>query len=220
MNWYETHTLQPKPPFFISSVDSGNLVASLWTLQQGCLDLLHRPLISKSVAKGLVDHLRVLAGLRAIPRRAVSDFESSIHRAGWLQAMLNFPENMLREEKGRTKPELASDIAWFRGQTESRVKAVREMVRAYMPWMLPEFADLRAAVLGTKSTYEVPLQRLPDLIAEFELHLDQTLEASKNGARSSADVFLQLLAEARKNTVDLIDELRRIGAKRTTSSRW
>ncbi len=211
MNWYDTHTLQPKPPFFISSVDSGNMVASLWTLQQGCIDLLHRPLISKSVAKGLVDHLRVLAGLRAIPKRAVSDFESSIHRAGWLQAILNFPENIIREEKRRTQPERAPEIAWFRGQAEARVKNVREMVRAYMPWMLPEFADLRAVVLGTKSTYEVPLQRLPDLIAEFELHLDQTLQAAKNGERSSADGFLQLLAEARKNTLELIDELRRIG---------
>ena len=48
MNWYDTRTLEAKPPFFISSVDSGNLVASLWTLQQGCLDRLRRPLLSKA----------------------------------------------------------------------------------------------------------------------------------------------------------------------------
>ncbi len=211
MNWYDTHTLQPKPPFFISSVDSGNMVASLWTLQQGCLDLLQRPLLSKTVAKGLTDHLRVLVGMRAIPKRVVSEFESSIHRVGWLRAILSFPENPLREEKRRTKPEHASDIAWFRGQVEARIKNVREMVRAYMPWMLPEFSDLRAKVLGTKSTYEVPLQRLPDLIAEFELHLDETVQAARNGERASAEGFMPLLADARKNALQLIDELRRIG---------
>src|SRR5256885_5625288 len=42
-NWYDTRTLEPLPPLFISSVDSGNLVASLWTLQQGCLHILEQP---------------------------------------------------------------------------------------------------------------------------------------------------------------------------------
>jgi len=33
LNWYDTHTLAPIAPFFVSSVDSGNLLASLWSLQ-------------------------------------------------------------------------------------------------------------------------------------------------------------------------------------------
>jgi cyclic beta-1,2-glucan synthetase len=60
LNWYDTRTLEAKPPFFVSSVDSGNLVASLWTLEQGCLDCLRQPLVSRSLAEGLLDHLRVL----------------------------------------------------------------------------------------------------------------------------------------------------------------
>ena len=32
LNWYDTRTLQPLPPLFVSSVDSGNLAASLWTI--------------------------------------------------------------------------------------------------------------------------------------------------------------------------------------------
>ena len=38
MNWYDTRTLEAKAPFFISSVDSGNLVASLWTLRRDALN--------------------------------------------------------------------------------------------------------------------------------------------------------------------------------------
>ena len=52
LNWYDTRTLEPLRPRFVSSVDSGNLVASLWTLQQGCLDLLQRPLLEKQLAEG------------------------------------------------------------------------------------------------------------------------------------------------------------------------
>ena len=65
LNWYDTRTLEPKPPFFISSVDSGNLVASLWTLRQGCQDCLRRPLLAEAHAEGLRDHLRVLVNLGA-----------------------------------------------------------------------------------------------------------------------------------------------------------
>ena len=40
LNWYDTRTLAPLPPSFVSSVDSGNLLASLWTLHRGCLERL------------------------------------------------------------------------------------------------------------------------------------------------------------------------------------
>ena len=43
-NWYDMLSLQAVPPFTISTVDSGNLAASLCTLHTGALDLLSRPL--------------------------------------------------------------------------------------------------------------------------------------------------------------------------------
>jgi cyclic beta-1,2-glucan synthetase len=39
LNWYDTKSLEPLEPLFISTVDSGNLAACLWTLKQGCLEL-------------------------------------------------------------------------------------------------------------------------------------------------------------------------------------
>jgi hypothetical protein len=36
-NWYDTQSLQPLPPLYISSVDSGNLAGHLLTLRQGLL---------------------------------------------------------------------------------------------------------------------------------------------------------------------------------------
>ncbi len=80
LNWYDTRTLEAKPPFFVSSVDSGNLVASLWTLRQGCRDCLRRPLLSEALAAGLRDHLRVLANLGAFRKRELARFEDQIER--------------------------------------------------------------------------------------------------------------------------------------------
>src|SRR5207249_4276697 len=49
LNWHDTRTLEPLPPPFVSSVDSGNLLASLWTLQQGCLGRLRQPLLEPAL---------------------------------------------------------------------------------------------------------------------------------------------------------------------------
>ena len=39
MNWYDTLTLQPLPPRYISTVDSGNLAASFIVTAQACRTL-------------------------------------------------------------------------------------------------------------------------------------------------------------------------------------
>jgi len=54
-NWYDTLTLQPLPPRYISAVDSGNLAGHLITLRQGLLQLSFDPIISPQIFKGLND---------------------------------------------------------------------------------------------------------------------------------------------------------------------
>src|SRR5262249_47560931 len=72
LNWYDTRSLEPLMPAIVSTVDSGNLLAALWTLQQGCLDLLEKPLLRPALADGFVDHLRLLYGMRAVSWRVFS----------------------------------------------------------------------------------------------------------------------------------------------------
>ncbi len=60
-NWYDTRTLQPLLPQYVSSVDSGNLAGSLLTLQAGLLELKDRPVFSSNTFQGLQDTLQVFA---------------------------------------------------------------------------------------------------------------------------------------------------------------
>jgi len=60
-NWYDTRTLQPLHPQYVSSVDSGNLAGSLLTLQAGLAELKHEPVLSFSALQGLQDTLFLLA---------------------------------------------------------------------------------------------------------------------------------------------------------------
>ena len=60
-NWYDTRTLKPLRPQYVSSVDSGNLVGSLLTLQAGLDELKDQPVLSLNAFQGLQDTLQVLA---------------------------------------------------------------------------------------------------------------------------------------------------------------
>jgi cyclic beta-1,2-glucan synthetase len=59
-NWYDTETLNPLQPKYISTVDSGNLAGHLLVLRQGLLALPHQKIISIKLFEGLRDTFRVL----------------------------------------------------------------------------------------------------------------------------------------------------------------
>ena len=54
-NWYDTLSLKPLPPLYVSSVDSGNLACHLLTLRQGLLALTGAPILSPRCYEGLRD---------------------------------------------------------------------------------------------------------------------------------------------------------------------
>ena len=60
LNWYSTSTLEPLAPRYVSTVDSGNLLASLWVLAQGCEDVASAPLLGASCLEGLSDTLAIV----------------------------------------------------------------------------------------------------------------------------------------------------------------
>jgi cellobiose phosphorylase len=59
-NWYDTQSLLPLRPFYISSVDSGNLAGFLLTLRQGLLALPDVKIISNQLFEGINDTFRIL----------------------------------------------------------------------------------------------------------------------------------------------------------------
>ncbi len=59
-NWYDTLTLSPMQPLYISTVDSGNLSAHLLTLKSGMTELAELPFIPTSLFNGLHDTFLLL----------------------------------------------------------------------------------------------------------------------------------------------------------------
>ncbi|MDD5677018.1 MAG: glucoamylase family protein [Kiritimatiellae bacterium] len=56
-NWYDTRTLKPLRPMYVSTVDSGNLAGALFILRTGLLELKNQPVVSPRLLAGLQDTL-------------------------------------------------------------------------------------------------------------------------------------------------------------------
>ncbi|MEP6615099.1 MAG: glucoamylase family protein [Ginsengibacter sp.] len=59
-NWYDTVTLQPLFPKYVSTVDSGNLAGDLIILKQGLLSLPDHKIVSDNFLNGIIDTVRLL----------------------------------------------------------------------------------------------------------------------------------------------------------------
>jgi hypothetical protein len=214
-NWYDTRSLLPLSPVTVSSVDSGNLIASLWTLQRGCLELLERPLLQPELADGFVDHLYLLANLGALPRWRFSALRRDRKKQDWMPYLLGIPDIVFERIYKRTSTSKQAFARWFAEQAEERVEQVRRTARLYAPWLLPEFAvlldDPAINLLGQSKDKDLALGQIPTFIDALTTRLQ--LAAESTAASERSDLYQQLLSmlpEARSNVERLIEDLNHI----------
>lgn len=77
-NWYDTQSLKPLQPLYISSVDSGNLAGHLLTLKPGLLALPGQKILGERFFEGLQDTLEICMDTAASPAEAYAP--GSLHR--------------------------------------------------------------------------------------------------------------------------------------------
>ena len=139
-NWYDTETLKPLGSSqFVSTVDSGNLAASLYTLHSGTLDLLRRPLLTHRLFTGLVAYAKLLreeTGLHTnlaempLPGRTAAQEE-------WITWLTNAEAQLASiSASGKNTPQL--------DETRSQLARIDALLHDYLPWTLPRFKPLHA----------------------------------------------------------------------------
>jgi len=102
-NWYDTRTLEPLEPRYVSTVDSGNLAAALVALKQGCIEIATTGVLFKDARRvGLHDTLNLLedavgAMERSDPSVPIRAFREQLGRL------------RLRLDEVRKRPELRYD---------------------------------------------------------------------------------------------------------------
>jgi cyclic beta-1,2-glucan synthetase len=209
-NWYDTRTLKPLPPLFVSTVDSGNLVASLWTLHQGCLGLLEQPLLRPQLAEGFLDHLRILTDLRAFPRSLFEKVEKKTCGDNWIKSLLRFPHGPLeRISASHDDTKHQQDLKWFGLQTLARLRQFRQLVVRYTPWVLLDFAEFRNdAALGFPQE-NIALKELPEALTKLASRLQRAIDnfPPADSRRLPFERFLSMVSGARMDAMRLVQEI-------------
>jgi hypothetical protein len=185
VNWYDTLTLKPLEPLFISSVDSGNFVASIWSLRQGCIELLKKPIINQSALEGLADCHYV-----SDQRTAKADFWPGLFalkkQDEWLTRLFS------HEPPAKSVSPSAIDL-------QTRVHKLREFVQDLMPWYEPEYAALRSLAPADLEFPEAP--PTPSAAATYYLVLDRNLETLET--KTGVAVEISSLAARLRTTLQI-----------------
>jgi hypothetical protein len=214
-NWYNNESLEALRPLIVSSVDSGNLVASLWALEQGALEQLYHPLIDSRFIDGVVDRLHELVREGVFTRSLITKFvrESQL---SWFEAIENIRVGLQCSSK---LPKREQKSNWNAENLALRIESINAMLKSYLPWLLPEYSGLRQTfeVLGVESSQTVPLESLPDFIDALQIQLaslpfltDSTPDAVETNRLRQE--LLRLLPEARANITKLIQNLTSIAS--------
>ncbi len=142
-NWYTTDTLEALEPITVSSVDSGNFVASLYTLKTGTLGLLQRPLLDPRLFAGLESHLRLLQSLENVPASlAALQAPEAGNAEAWLAWIFSSEtQAAFANLAPYTEPSL-DELLWWSNETRSRIQAIAALVNDYLPWLEPQYASL------------------------------------------------------------------------------
>ena len=211
-NWYDTQSLQPLAPHYISSVDSGNLAGHLLTLRPGLLALPDHKILGARLFDGLFDTLRVLldTAAEASPAALVlldqlqKDLESAYDSRPatlaaaqtWLTRLATSAAQVAASLTGQAGQDGASALApedgapWWAQALTRQCRSALDELTLLAPWLaLPTASGRLSNVLDTT---EIPTLR----------------EVASNEVPWVTAIEQQLVPEATPEERAWLDELR------------
>ncbi len=210
-NWYSTETLRALDAApFTSSVDSGNLVASLYTLHAGARELRRKPLLDPLLFSGLRAHWKIMRAEEGLPTalkrlRLPGPFAAISAWIEWLPAA----ESALSSAAVSRSAE--DDCGWWLNETLHHVSAIRTLLREYLPWMLPEYKPLRRSLRLAARRAHAPLSIEDAIVFAGKLvsriEAAPTVLAAGSMELSFAGQLSDLLLAARENLLVLARDL-------------
>ena len=195
-NWYDTRSLATLPPFFVSSVDSGNLAWLFLTLKQGCLAASCDPILTSSQFLALASYLAVASEEEAkLPPDPAQPLLPAMKE---ICAQLEFPaagsapwwESLSALDAAlsgllATHPVLASPqrslVRWWIQEAHSCVRDLSNLLATLAPFLLPEFATLRDKISDALTPAKISpltLELLPDYNVSLVSKLEELLASN------------------------------------------
>ncbi|SDJ07529.1 GH36-type glycosyl hydrolase domain-containing protein [Aliiruegeria lutimaris] len=157
VNWFDTRTLEPLEPRYVSTVDSGNLAVALLTLREGLLEAMAGPALLPVSWDGLADTLDLLRGaLEKLPEDAAATAlaqldataeiakDARAHPARWHLEACRIRDGALANLSRAIPPALDAadgadphDIHLWLERCQHHVHSMVRDLEAFCPWLAP-----------------------------------------------------------------------------------
>lgn len=210
-NWYDTESLVPLHPKYVSTVDSGNFVAGLIVLKQGLKDLSSEKIFKPEHAVGLLDTILVISSL--FEKKDIPD--EIKHLQAFINKLIDAPGaslSLIYDTLKQTGPVVSilrekyaanennQVLQWlqrFDAQLESHIAALE----FFTPWLTQkaltgdtEPAEWLMVVPSLNELVQCP-EKIKESISDFKSFTENNLsEAIALAASRAADFIKQLVA--------------------------
>lgn len=180
-NWYDTITLKPLYPRYISTVDSGNLVGYLWLTSESLREYSRKPVIADSKLNGICETLQ-LSSEDIEAAAGIKDFYSIIIRnikktpediLAWKKTLIDVLGKIVEIEK----IEGCKNLYW-NSKAKNEVSRRLEELQKIFPWtgIIADAPDSMKGFAGKLKQLSVQVS-----FREIIEHLDKVImEAEKN----------------------------------------
>lgn len=236
LNWYDIQSLNPLYPRYVSTVDSGNLIASLWTLVQGLTELEAAPLLPLSLLDGLRDTFELICQQKSSTsfQRKLHNIQSILYRSplnafALIQAIhlaSGVVQQLLAEEKIDN-----AECAYWTKQLEEQLQGWEAIISRYFTWLEilngPSPSELQnidsklVSYRGVINKSPISFQKLASEHLPEELNLFLNILQEKASNSPEADLLLKRLRDAIQNakwlageklaqSQEIIDEINRL----------
>jgi cyclic beta-1,2-glucan synthetase len=228
-NWYSTQTLEPIKPRFVSTVDNGNLLCSLWTLKSGCLETLHEPLFRPALWQSIVDHINLLEEILAAepryegPCSAIRELKQRVlayepSEMKWARILPELEKELNAFEKKLACFQTAVEAGWWAHELCMRAGNLSRMVQDFAPWLQPQFSRFAERIEAVVPLPSLTLDCAPALNARVQQELAKLMEGQKAGSGLYAAIhFLRsALSRSASITQDLSKRLKDLAGEINT----
>ena len=218
-NWYDTRTLEPLLPRYVSTVDSGNLAAHLLTLRAGLIALPDDAILHRRIWEGIGDTERILSEILEAPQPAdFVQFQNDLETARDSQPATLFVARALLERladsAGKVNESLAeweaSQVTWWGKALERQCRDALGDLEFLAPWTShEELLDDQDMVPATNTT--LSLRELYVVETEILQNLENRLHSEPAGAEHERLSALErLVTEGRSHAQERFSSIERI----------
>jgi len=194
-NWYDTQSLQPLQPAYISTVDSGNLAGHLLTLRQGLLALPDDRILGSRVFEGISDTIRVLEDMDG---KTASDQLAQLQKL--VKSAIDSPPTTLAaarlclDQVATSAAEVVTGLDVLDADPESQAQWWAHALAGQCRAALDELTFLAAWTSLPASPDR--LREMPDIDEIPTLRQLANLDGGAHGVRPWADAVLPYITEA------------------------